>query len=155
MRKWDTNCAFPSRTQEKAYITCHRSPCRATKKIRASWMKKCLHIVTMSCKKRHHYARGWCFEVMDATRLEIVHVSSAANFATTPASKNQVILHPLGPCNGACVIAPTGPRQWCRRYCTHWPPAMVQALLHPLDPGTGAGVIASPVASTSPSTSGL
>ena len=109
----------------------------------------------MSYKQRHHYARGWCLEVMDATRLEIVHASSAANFATTPASKNQVILHPLGPSNGAGVIAPTGPRQWCRRYCTHWPPAMVQALLHPLDPGTGAGVIASPVASTSPSTSGL
>ena len=95
-------------------------------------MKKCLHIVTMSCKKRHHYARGWCLEVMDATRLEIVHVSSAANFATTPASKNQVILHPLGPGNGAGVIAPTGPQQWCRRYCTHLTLALVQALLQAL-----------------------
>ena len=76
-------------------------------------MKKCLHIVTMSCIRRQQNATTWCLEVMHAQGLEIVHVCGTAKFATTvlallPAqllALVQAVLQAPGPGVGAGVIA--------------------------------------------------
>ena len=97
-------------------------------------MKKYLHIVTMSCIQRQQNATTWCLEVMHAQRLEIVHVSGTANFATTvlallPAqllALVQAVLQATGPSFSASTFAGTWPgigasdiaatwlRHWCR-----------------------------------------